>query len=651
MSNVTPSDPEPVRLLLERLRRVRKTQNGWSAACPGHDDRYNSLSVAVTGDGTVLVKCFAGCATKDIVAGVGLGLRDLFPSPDHLPRQKPRAIAATYDYKDERGQVLFQVVRYEPKAFRQRQPEGRDGWRWDIQGVRRVPYRLPQLLAADPGKVVWVVEGERDANRLAELGEIATTNAGGAGKWGAEETNALSGRIVCIMPDNDEAGRKHAQLVARALLGVAQRVHVLELPNLPARGDVSDWLDLGGSRKELWELADASPDAQTWLAALDGQTSTATDKPEPKLVVRCLADVPPRPVEWLWPGRLALGKLAILDGDPGLGKSLVTLDLCAHVTRGRPLPDGAKCPSGSVIIVNCEDGVGDTIRPRLEALGADIHRVHLLCGPEVDGREQLPSFPRDLDRLAAAIRATSAVLVVIDPVMAFLDETICSGNDQSVRQALAPLAVLAEQTSCAVLLVRHLNKAGGARAVYRGGGSIGIIGACRSAWLIARNPNDEKQRVLAQVKNNLGKPQPSLGYEVVSDEQGRPQVAWLGVIELSADQLVGTGSGTVEDLSELERAVELLREALAQGPRPVAEVQRELARQGVGRRTLYRAKKEAGVESNLETTAKGAQAIWRLPPPPPQPAPGVDAGLEPLELHLEDLSAKVLDRGPYGERY
>src|SRR5262249_2461898 len=154
-----------------------------------------------------------------------------------------------------------------------------------------------------------------------------------------------------------------------------------------------------------------------------------------------------------------------------------------------------------------------TIRPRVEALGGDLTRVHVLHGPTVDGHEFLPSFPRDLGRLEAAIRARNAALVIVDPVMAFLDETICSSNDQSVRQALAPLAVVAEATGAAILLVRHLNKAGGAKAVYRGGGSIGIVGACRSAWLIGKHPGDDRQRVLAQVKNNLAKPQPSLGYE------------------------------------------------------------------------------------------------------------------------------------------
>jgi hypothetical protein len=232
------------------------------------------------------------------------------------------------------------------------------------------------------------------------------------------------------------------------------------------------------------------------------------------------------------------------------------------------------------------------------------------------------------------------VLLVIDPIMAFLDETICTANDQSVRQALSPLAALAESTGCAIVLVRHLNKAGGARAVYRGGGSIGIIGACRSAWLIARYPGDEHRRVLAQIKNNLAAPQPSLGYEVVSDDAGHPRPEWHGPVELSADEILASGTSGLE-LSERERVAGLLREALASGPRPVAELEKELARQGVSRATLHRARKEAGVVSQLQRTATGAFAVWSLPAPA-EPKPGEAARQLTLKL-LDNYSKTYLD--------
>lgn len=614
----------PVSQVLERLEQVRQTANGWQARCPAHDDRKPSLCVSRGQDGRVLLTCQAGCAVEAVVQALGLRLSDLFP-PHPRPGSPLGQIVAHYDYCDEEGQLLYQVVRYSPKTFRARRPNGAGGWQWGLGATRRVLYRLPQLLAVPAEELVFVVEGEKDAEALASLGVTVTTNPGGAGKWRSAYSAALRGRQVCVLPDNDQAGRDHATGVAHALTGAAARLQVLELPGLPPKGDVSDWLHSGGSKEVLLALAARAPTAADWLTT---RREGEEGRPAAAPLLTCLADVLPRSVRWLWPGRLALGKLAILDGDPGLGKSLVTLDLCARVTTGRAFPDESPVWPGDVVIVNCEDGVADTIRPRLEGLRADLSRVHILRGPEENGRERLPSLPRDLPRLERALRARSAVLVVIDPIMAFLDETVCSGNDQSVRQALSPLAALAEAAECAVLMVRHLNKSGGSRAVYRGGGSIGIVGACRSAWMIARHPDNDHQRVLAQIKNNLAPPQSALAYEVVNDADGRPQVSWLGAVDLNADELVGAGSAAV-DGGQLERAAVLLREALTDGPLPVPELTARLARQGVSRRTLFRARQEAGILSEIEKTPTGLRAIWRLPPPPePDPA---QAALELLK--------------------
>jgi hypothetical protein len=620
------SAPSPAERLLPLLQGVRRSGKGWTARCPAHDDAHASLSVRATDGGALLVKCHAGCSAAAVVAAVGLELRDLFPAPE-----PPRRLAATYDYRDADGRLLFQVVRFEPKDFRQRRPDGRGGWVWKLGDVPRVLYRLPELNAAPADQPVFVVEGEKDADRLAALGLVATTNVGGAGKWRAEHGRCLAGRAVVVLPDNDAPGRDHARQVVRLTLDHAASVRVLGLPGLPPHGDVSDWLAVGQASSlpgdgqagslphgaaALRRLAEAAPAGADWLAAADPEPADAA-------LLTTLADVAPRPLEWLWPGRLARGKLAIIDGDPGLGKSLVTLDLCARLTRGRPFPDGTPAPVGSVVIVNCEDGVADTIRPRLDALGADLGRVHLFRGRVEAGFEQLPSFPRDLARLERAIREVGAVLVVIDPIMVFFDETVCTGNDQSVRQALAPLARLAEETGCVILLVRHLNKTGGGKAVYRGGGSIGIVGACRSAWLIARHPGEPRQRVLAAVKNNLAAPPASLAYEVLADADGRPQVAWLGEAPLTADDLLG-GRAADDDPGPRERAAELLRAALRDGPRPAEEVIAELARQGVSRRTAFRAKDLAGVQTAKERTPSGGR-VWRLgeagPADPPPRGP------------------------------
>lgn len=173
--------------------------------------------------------------------------------PDE-PQPAP-TVVATYDYCDEAGALVFQVLRYEPKTFRQRRPEG-SSWSWSVKGVRVLPYRLPELLAS-PEATVYVVEGEKDADRLAALGLVATCNAGGAGKWKKEHSEFLRARRVVVLPDNDDAGAKHAKQVERSLRGIAAEVRTLQLPDLPDKGDVSDWLDAGGSVEELVALASA----------------------------------------------------------------------------------------------------------------------------------------------------------------------------------------------------------------------------------------------------------------------------------------------------------------------------------------------------------------------------------------------------------
>jgi len=175
------------------------------------------------------------------------------------PKVKARLVAS-YDYRDESGQLLYQVQRFEPKKFVQRKPDG-DGWIYKVKGVRRVPYRLPELLASPLSARVYIVEGEKDVDRLMGLGLVATCNAGGAGKWDKSFSEYLQDRTVIILPDNDDAGRDHAQKVAKSLRSATtSMVRILELPGLPEKGDVSDWLDAGGTAEELQKLKTTAPE-------------------------------------------------------------------------------------------------------------------------------------------------------------------------------------------------------------------------------------------------------------------------------------------------------------------------------------------------------------------------------------------------------
>ncbi|HEX3220602.1 MAG TPA: hypothetical protein VHU77_11415 [Candidatus Limnocylindria bacterium] len=227
-------------------------------ACPAHEDDKRSMTVTVGDTGAMLIKCFAGCRVEDIVEAVGVQMRELWP-----PSERPRApgpaavkVVARYDYIDEQGVLLYQVERTDPKGFRQRKPEG-EGWSYKLGNVRRVLYRLPELLTAK-GRPVLLVEGEKDVENLRKLGLIATTIAGGAGAWRPEYAEPLRDRTVVIIPDNDEPGRQFAMQAATWIL----RSLVVVLPGLAEKGDVSDWIAAGGTARQLGELARAAARAK-----------------------------------------------------------------------------------------------------------------------------------------------------------------------------------------------------------------------------------------------------------------------------------------------------------------------------------------------------------------------------------------------------
>lgn len=221
---------------------ARRSGSCWMAKCPAHDDNNPSLSIREV-DGKVLLHCHAGCKQSDVIDA--LKARGLW-QPEHT--ENPR-IVASYDYTDEHGNPLYQVIRYQPKDFKQRRPDGCGGWTWK-KSARQVLYRLPEVVEAP---IVFVVEGERDVETLREYGFVATTNAGGAkAHWAPQYTEALRGREVILIPDNDAPGWERTTRIARALLGTAARIRVLDLPE--DTKDISDWFQVGHSECELIAL-------------------------------------------------------------------------------------------------------------------------------------------------------------------------------------------------------------------------------------------------------------------------------------------------------------------------------------------------------------------------------------------------------------
>lgn len=276
----TISGGEPVQNVLSRLESVKPTGAGkWAARCPGHDDKHASLSIAQGDDGRVLLHCHAGCAPVEICQVVGLRMGDLFPAK----QRSGNRIVATYDYRDENGEVLFQSVRFDPKDFKQRRSNGMGGWTWKLGNTPRVLYRLPELIAAAPDEFVFIVEGEKDADNLAAIGLVTTTCPQGAGKWNKlSDDSHLHGRAVVIIADKDAPGRKHAQDVAMRLYGRAREIRILEMPGPAEVKDASDWLEQRDSRSAE-ELKDEMLDLVRAAAAYDPDAVPPANPPAPSV--------------------------------------------------------------------------------------------------------------------------------------------------------------------------------------------------------------------------------------------------------------------------------------------------------------------------------------------------------------------------------
>lgn len=447
------STDRPIERIVARLTKPRKQGRSWMARCPAHDDTVQSLSASEGKDGRAVLHCHAGCQTADIVAALGLTMQDLFaesrpavfsPPPAKSERSALGPIVRTYDYTDAQGTVLYQVTRHEPKDFRQRRPDGHGGWVWGLEGVTLTLYRLPDVLEAIAlGKPIYVVEGEKDAETLIEMGYPATTNAAGAKKWSDAFADILKGATVYVLPDNDKPGKQHGETVAEACQARGCLVKVIDLPGLPEKGDVTDWFDAGHDLDEFDAVVNQAP---VWVQDPANKTRWRLDE---LWANNALMQPPPVVVPRLaWAGRSTL-----FAAREKAGKSTLTGYVTACVTNGAPFLDDP-CRQGDVLLIGLEEFIGDAAR-RLHHFGADATRVHVVDRFKGDPRERF-------DQLAAHIHAVRPALVIVDSLAAYSIGLIQSANDDSQMSAvMQPLTNIAHETGCALLIIHHARKSDG----------------------------------------------------------------------------------------------------------------------------------------------------------------------------------------------
>ena len=647
---------------------VRRNGTQAEVCCPGHDDRRASLSIGVglSSDPCAVIECDAGCSTEAVMAAWGLPVAALF---DRWWDANGRpGIVATYDYTDEAGKLLYQVVRNDRKDFPQRRPRvddrcgcakcrnGRDPeWIWNLHETRRVLYQLPRVIAAvEAGGRIWIVEGEKDVHALEREGEVATCNPGGASKdgqrskWRGEFSAFLAGADVIIVADRDEPGRAHARAVAASLKGIAASVRIVEAA---VGKDAHDHLTAGRSLGEFIPLADSGDSGEPSGECSNAENGDAGARERSSLVR--FSDVTATPIRWAWRDRIALGKITALAGRPKIGKGLLYSDVIAQVTRGT-LEGDLQGPA-SAIVVTTEDDPGDTLKPRLMAAGADVSRAYVF---QMGSREEPVPFrvPQDADELMRRAREVDAALVVIDPLVGFIDGKVDSHKSHPVRQAISTLNAIARETSCAVLVIFHLNKGTSTDPLLRHEGSAAFTQVVRAGMLLGADPEgDEDRRVLAVTSSNLAALAPSLVYEIsgswVSGDSGDP-------IKTAAMRCVGQSDASGQDLlqerrpgedgerSALQEAIDFLRAELASGPKLSSSVTNTAKTLGIAPRTLKRARQRLGITASPRSF--GGPWEWSLQsgPRPDGPdcksADGPDCG-SPVFTGDSEYRASSLD--------
>ena len=658
----------PTERLLTKLSDAKRNGKGWLARCPAHEDRRASLSVSAGEDGRALVHCHAGCTAAAIVSALGLTMADLMPTAptgrrDGTSRSGAKATFTAeaavavlarrfgnryvhWIYQNAKGAPVGWILRWDGPDGKIIRPVSRraDGtWALAAMPAPRPAYRLPELLAR-PTEPVVVVEGEKAADAAARCGLLSTTSAGGAYAAAKTDWSPMAGRRVVVVPDHDDAGRQYAADVAQGTLTAgAAEVRILDWAHILPGRQLPPGYDLADAEAEC-----ADEDARVGLrmavelAAEEAEVAAPETKPaetkpapaaEPGPILTCMADVAPRPVSWLWPGRIPLGRITLLVGRPGEGKSFLTTDAAARVTTGTPWPDSGECPRGSVLLIAAEDDPGDTIRPRLDAHRADVRRVHLLSSVrrvDDDGPYERLITLADVDAITEALsRIPDCRLLVVDPIGSFLGPRTDAHRDNEVRGVLAPLAALAERYGPAVLVVAHRRKSPGSSADDLTLGSRAFTGVARAVWHLTRDGENKARRLLLPGKNNLAPEAGGLAFSIIGDP---PRVSWeRDPVALSADDALAAENREQKpgpDAEALRAAETWLRAALAAGPRPARDLTDAWCNgRGGSERTLQRARQAVGVRAYRA----GGRGVWwwRLP--------GQDAQDAKFDEQLGDL--------------
>ena len=498
--------------VLQRLQGVKGGGGQWSARCPAHDDKRQSLSISQGKDGRVLLRCHAGCSVESICANLGISVKDLFG--ENQPKERPQVVA-TYTYP-----TGAQKLRYSDKRFSWRHPDGKGGWEYNRKGV---PHSL--YVAGELSGVVYVAEGEKDADSLHKLGYDAVSGEDGAGpgKWRPEYTEQLKGLFVVIFQDNDQVGKDYARETASALAEVCPEVRVLDLsrvwPEIPEHGDVSDLIAHFGSEKAVEMITALIDQTPKWAPAPDTKGRKA----------KAAASFGEDNTAFLWFPYLPIGDYTVMMADGGTGKTVLCCGIAAAVSRGKHLPGEEFDGEGqNVLMISAEDS-GEILKKRLTLSGADLNRVFILDRSDSVGM----SFSDGYEEFSHTVKAYKPALVIIDPWHNYLGDRVDMNRANAIRPVFQKLSNLAKVCDCAMILVSHVNKrAQGENANYAATGSNDLTNAARSAVRVIFDEMDEDCRIMVHTKTNYAAYGQSVKYRIVDGG-----VKWEGFSDVTRQTL------------------------------------------------------------------------------------------------------------------
>jgi len=456
------------------IEDVRRDGRQRSTRCSAHDDQRASLSIGLGDGGQILVCCHVGCPTRAVIEAAGLTMADL-ASPDLS--STPSTAITTYAYRDERGELLYEVVRLPGKQFRQRRPDGQGGWVWKLGDVRRVLYRLPEL---EGHEAVVVCEGEKDADRLWSLKIPATSNSAGAGKWTADHAAQLQAagvKRVIVIPDHDAPGAAHAETVARTCAAAGLEAKIARLPGLPEHGDASVFL-ASHTKADLVALLKAAPE---WQPTTRPDTRTALTL----TTVGDLLEEPEEQVNWLIEGLIPAAGVVVLAAKPKVGKSTAARCAALEVARGGSWL-GRACERGTAWYVALEGRRRD-IRAHFRQLGATrADPIHVFVGVA----------PADVKiRLRQLAEQERPALIVVDTLQRFLKAENTSDYAE-MTTLFDDVIAIAQQSGATMLVLHHAGKADRANidAIL---GSTAIAGSADSIILMGRT---DRYRTISTVQ-------------------------------------------------------------------------------------------------------------------------------------------------------